>query len=402
MEDQRRSGAGLTNPVNNSSITYPSHAQLGVNPGLAQGDQYPPGYRFKPRDQELISCYLLCKIRDRPLPRNGIHEVTLYKYSPETLAENYEPYGDKEWYFLTPRDRKYPNGDRPNRAAGDGYWKATGADIDVTSANRVIGSKKTLVFHRGKAPGGDKTNWIMHEYRASNSDGAPKRTNDGMRLDEWVLCRIHNGKDNSPRNRINGLQDDEIEDQPWENNGNLEPQQVVVPSTSGYHNPGSQLGYLDTSYGNSVSAFPQNSQNGLVAGVSQNHPVYIRNPVTGNFNPGSQMRYLDSHGNSASAHPQNSQNGLVAGVSQDHAITSVPTVTGNYNPVSQMGYLHGYGNFASAYPHNSQIGLARVSQDNAFPGIPQTTNLELGQSSGYVQRTILDYEIGSFQFGDGR
>ncbi|KAL3566743.1 hypothetical protein D5086_032158 [Populus alba] len=71
MEDQRRSGAGLTNPVNNSSITYPSHAQLGVNPGLAQGDQYPPGYRFKPRDQELISCYLLCKIRDRPLPRNG-------------------------------------------------------------------------------------------------------------------------------------------------------------------------------------------------------------------------------------------------------------------------------------------------------------------------------------------
>ncbi|XP_073262269.1 uncharacterized protein [Populus alba] len=86
MEDQRRSGAGLTNPVNNSSITYPSHAQLGVNPGLAQGDQYPPGYRFKPRDQELISCYLLCKIRDRPLPRNGIHEVTLYKYSPETLA----------------------------------------------------------------------------------------------------------------------------------------------------------------------------------------------------------------------------------------------------------------------------------------------------------------------------
>lgn len=96
--------------------------------------------------------------------------------------ENYEPYGEKEWYFLTPRDRKYPNGDRPNRAAGDGYWKATGADTDVISANQVIGSKKTLVFYRGKAPGGGKTNWIMHEYRARNSDGAPKRTNDGMRV----------------------------------------------------------------------------------------------------------------------------------------------------------------------------------------------------------------------------
>ncbi|XP_061951906.1 NAC domain-containing protein 55-like [Populus nigra] len=392
MEDQRR-GAGLANPVNNSSITYPSHAQLGVNPGLVQGDQYPPGYRFKPKDQELISCYLLCKIRNRPLPRNGIHEVTLYKYNPETLAGNYEPYGEKEWYFLTPRDRKYPNGDRPNRAAGDGYWKATGADTDVISANQVIGSKRTLVFYRGKAPGGDKTNWIMHEYRARNSDGAPKRTNDGMRLDEWVLCRIHNRNDGPPTNRINGLQDDEIEDQPSENNGNLVPQQVVVPSISEYHNPGSQLGYLDTSYGNSVSAFPQNSQNELVAGVSQNHAVYSRNTVTGNFNPGSQMGYLDSYGNS--------QNGLVAGVSQDHAVTSVATMTGNYNPVSQMGYLGRYGNFAFAYPHNSQNGLARVSQDNALPGIPQTTNLQLDQSSSYVLKTILDYEISSFQFGNG-
>jgi len=222
-----------------------------------------------------------------------------------------------------------------------------------------------------------------------------------MQLDEWVLCRIHNRTDGPPTNRINGLQDDEIEDQPSENNGNLVPQQVVVPGISEYHNPGSQLGYLDTSYGNSVSAFPQNSQNGLVAGVSQNHAVYSRNTVTGNFNPGSQMGYLDSYGNSASAYPQNSQNGLVAGVSQDHAVTSVPTVTGNYNPGSQMSYLGTYGNFASAYPHNSQNGLARVSQDNALPGIPQTYNLQLDQSSSYVLKTILDYEISSFQFGNG-
>jgi hypothetical protein len=31
-----------------------------------------------------------------------------------------------EWYFFTPRDRKYPNGARPNRAAASGYWRQQG------------------------------------------------------------------------------------------------------------------------------------------------------------------------------------------------------------------------------------------------------------------------------------
>lgn len=76
-------------------------------------------------------------------------------------------FGEREWYFFSPRDRKYPNGARPNRAAASGYWKATGTDkpIHMTNGHSKVGVKKALVFYRGKAPKGEKTNWIMHEYR---------------------------------------------------------------------------------------------------------------------------------------------------------------------------------------------------------------------------------------------
>lgn len=74
--------------------------------------------------------------------------------------------GEKEWFFYVPRDRKYRNGDRPNRVTTSGYWKATGADRMIRGENsRPIGLKKTLVFYSGKAPKGIRTSWIMNEYR---------------------------------------------------------------------------------------------------------------------------------------------------------------------------------------------------------------------------------------------
>jgi hypothetical protein len=85
-------------------------------------------------------------------------------------------FGSREWYFFTPRDRKYPNGSRPNRSAGSGYWKATGADKAVPSeesGGRTVGIKKALVFYAGRAPRGVKTDWIMHEYRLAEADRAP-------------------------------------------------------------------------------------------------------------------------------------------------------------------------------------------------------------------------------------
>ncbi|KAK8490574.1 hypothetical protein V6N13_031745 [Hibiscus sabdariffa] len=152
----------------------------------------PPGFRFHPTDEELVAYYLDRKISGRTIELEIIPEVDLYKCEPWDLPDkSFLPSKDMEWYFYSPRDKKYPNGSRTNRATRGGYWKATGKDRAVqTSGSQkraAVGMKKTLVYYRGRAPHGIRTNWIMHEYRLlhSSSPTAPSSLKDS-----YSLCRI--------------------------------------------------------------------------------------------------------------------------------------------------------------------------------------------------------------------
>ncbi|KAK6151467.1 hypothetical protein DH2020_014102 [Rehmannia glutinosa] len=147
------------------------------------------GYRFRPTDVELLE-YLTQKIKQEMLPPNRIHVVNLYDFSPDNLTGMFKSFKG-HWYFFTPRDKKYKNGTRPSRSAGDGFWKATGSDKPIIYDNEEIGYKKSLVFYKGKHPGDIKTDWIMNEFTVKNSHAPVQTPENIMRLNDWVLCRVY-------------------------------------------------------------------------------------------------------------------------------------------------------------------------------------------------------------------
>lgn len=156
-----------------------------------------PGFRFHPTDEELVSYYLKRKVRGQRFSFNAISEIDLYKFEPWDLpGKSCLKSRDLEWYFFNPKDRKYPNGSRTNRSTKDGYWKTTGKDRAISSASKTVGMKKTLVYHRGRAPRGERTNWVMHEFRLEGKD--LKMPN--IAQDSYVLCRVFQKSGPGPKN----------------------------------------------------------------------------------------------------------------------------------------------------------------------------------------------------------
>ncbi|KAK7317246.1 hypothetical protein RJT34_01306 [Clitoria ternatea] len=172
---------------------------------LCKGEEQmdlPPGFRFHPTDEELISHYLYRKVTDSNFSARAIGEVDLNKSEPWDLPWKAKM-GEKEWYFFCVRDRKYPTGLRTNRATEAGYWKATGKDKEIYKGKYLVGMKKTLVFYKGRAPKGEKTNWVMHEYRLEGKfsvHNLPKTAKN-----EWVICRVFQKCSGGKKTHISGI-----------------------------------------------------------------------------------------------------------------------------------------------------------------------------------------------------
>ncbi|KAK7372813.1 hypothetical protein VNO80_06201 [Phaseolus coccineus] len=153
-----------------------------------------PGFRFHPTDEELVGFYLRRKVEKKPLRIELIKQIDIYKYDPWDLPKA-SSVGEKEWYFFCIRGRKYRNSIRPNRVTGSGFWKATGIDKPiycVKEPHECIGLKKSLVYYRGSAGKGTKTDWMMHEFRLppnGKSTNTPQ-PNHIQEAEVWTLCRI--------------------------------------------------------------------------------------------------------------------------------------------------------------------------------------------------------------------
>ncbi|KAG8391994.1 hypothetical protein BUALT_Bualt01G0245500 [Buddleja alternifolia] len=171
--------------------------------------QVPPGFRFHPTEEELLQYYLRKKVASEEIDLDVIRDVDLNKLEPWDIQEMCKigstPQND--WYFFSHKDKKYPTGTRTNRATAVGFWKATGRDKVIYSESRRIGMRKTLVFYKGRAPHGQKSDWIMHEYRLDDID-----TNnmcnivmgEAMQEEGWVVCRVFKKKNHCSNKTYGG------------------------------------------------------------------------------------------------------------------------------------------------------------------------------------------------------
>ncbi|KAI4325541.1 hypothetical protein MLD38_030926 [Melastoma candidum] len=280
---------------------------------IPQPSSLPPGFRFHPTDEELVLHYLRRKVASAPLPVSIIAEVDIYKFNP--------------W-------------DLPRRP-----------------------------------PRGVKTNWIMHEYRLTESSAyRPVRAKDSsMRLDNWVLCRIYE-KSSAVNPAIPSVaavasvkQDQEQEynygDHQQPMNSGLQLKDVVIASSNG-----SLVPQKSTSFSSLIDAMDYVTITGALFDTNQSSSSSSR------FLQISSSSLYDDEGNN---YPNiNFEEPLIQGISDDYVGLGMFTAE-NSNPKSE---------YTSSWPMCQQRDSMGQSEI-----LPQQLD-SMGQSE------ILPQQMNSFSF----
>ncbi|KAG1342121.1 NAC domain-containing protein 41 [Cocos nucifera] len=117
----------------------------------------PPDINILSTDEELVQFMGERKAGD-PVPANVITEVNPFNIEPWNSSEDI-------WYLYNPEDPQSLNGDGEFKVTRIGYWKSRG-DLRIFTGTPTVGRKTTREFYVGKAPNGNGTGWMMHEYQA--------------------------------------------------------------------------------------------------------------------------------------------------------------------------------------------------------------------------------------------
>ncbi|KAF7836572.1 NAC transcription factor 47-like [Senna tora] len=116
---------------------------------------FPGGFRFIPKDEELIQYYLFNKITGMPLPEGVVLECDLY--GSENPWEIWQRYSHKvvKWeegedlYFFTTLKKKSSR--RIERSVGIGRWEGEGgSDINIQIQEKLLGVSRDCVLRRVK------------------------------------------------------------------------------------------------------------------------------------------------------------------------------------------------------------------------------------------------------------
>ncbi|XP_004306365.1 PREDICTED: NAC domain-containing protein 2-like [Fragaria vesca subsp. vesca] len=147
----------------------------------------PKGFRFHPKDYELVNYYLYGKVNGEesvsPPPYLKLPEVDIYGEEPWEIWERFERQDEESLYFFAIHRKLNPKGKRIDRRTNLGTWSEGERSRPVDDENgKPIGTKRKFRYESDDSL--HHAAWHMEEYSSNFSP-------------HWVICHLKKNKRSS-------------------------------------------------------------------------------------------------------------------------------------------------------------------------------------------------------------